>query len=295
MKTKFNFMLVAFIITIANGFSQDKKPFVIKPNDDKGDIVMTWRANTPEQEMKDDIKALANHGVTITYDAVKRNSKGEITAIKVTYADRKGNKGSLDMDNQKPITTIKFFKQGENIGFGEPVNDDFLSSANGFNGFLNGQNPMQLFNFSKGDADENTKSYSYSFSDDNSSAKSRTFIQKDGKKPLVIEDGEVVEGGDDYTKEELEEVQKNNKVERSAEDAFPNFNFNDQGNMAEQMKKMQEQLNQLMQKQQDNNPTEDSNKSLRESKEELEKAKEELKKAKQELEKTKTILKTQKA
>jgi len=295
MKTKFNFMLVAFIITIANGFSQDKKPFVIKPNDDKGDIVMTWRANTPEQEMKDDIKALANHGVTITYDAVKRNSKGEITTIKVTYADRKGNKGSLDMDNQKPITTIKFFKQGENIGFGEPVNDDFLSSANGFNGFLNGQNPMQLFNFSQGDADENTKSYSYSFSDDNSSAKSRTFIQQDGKKPLVIEDGEVVEGGDDYTKEELEEVQKNNKVERSAEDAFPNFNFNDQGNMAEQMKKMQEQLNQLMQKQQDNNPPEDSYKSLQESKEELEKAKEELKKAKQELEKTKTILKTQKA
>ena len=295
MKTKFNFMLVAFIITIANGFSQDKKPFVIKPNDDKGDIVMTWRANTPEQEMKDDIKALANHGVTITYDAVKRNSKGEITTIKVTYADRKGNKGSLDMDNQKPITTIKFFKQGENIGFGEPANDDFLSSANGFNGFLNGQNPMQLFNFSQGDADENTKSYSYSFSDDNSSAKSRTFIQKDGKKPLVIEDGEVVEGGDDYTKEELEEVQKNNKVERSAEDAFPNFNFNDQGNMAEQMKKMQEQLNQLMQKQQDNNPPEESYKSLQESKEELEKAKEELKKAKQELEKTKTILKTQKA
>jgi hypothetical protein len=295
MKTKFNFMLVAFIITIANGFSQDKKPFVIKPNDDKGDIVMTWRANTPEQEMKDDIKALANHGVTITYDALKRNSKGEITAIKVTYADRKVNKGSLDMDNQKPITTIKFFKQGENIGFGEPVNDDFLSSANGFNGFLNGQNPMQLFNFSQGDADENTKSYRYSFSDDNSSAKSRTFIQKDGKKPLVIEDGEVVEGGDDYTKEELEEVQKNNKVERSAEDAFPNFNFNDQGNMAEQMKKMQEQLNQLMQKQQDNNQPEDSYKSLQESKEELEKAKEELKKAKQELEKTKTILKTQKA
>jgi len=295
MKTKFNLMLVAFIITIANGFSQDKKPFVIKPNDDKGDIVMTWRANTPEQEMKDDIKALADNGVTITFDAVKRNSKGEITAIKVTYADRKGNKGSLDMDNQKAIATIKFFKQGEHIGFGEPAKDDFLSSANGFNGFSNGQNPMQLFNFSQGDADENAKSYSYSFSDDNFSAKSRTIIQKDGKKPLVIEDGEVVEGGDDYTKEELEEVQKNNKVERSAEDAFPNFNFNDQGNMAGQMKKMQEQLNQLMQKQQDNNQPEESNKSLQESKEKLEKAKEELKKAKQELEKTKTILKTQKA
>ena len=294
MKTKFNLVLVALIITIANGFSQDKKPFIIKQNDDKGDIVMTWNANTPEQEMKDDIKALGEHGVTIAYENVKRNNKGQITAIKVTYTDRKGNKGALEMDNQKPINTIKFFKQGENVGFGEPKNNDFLSSANGFSGFSNGQNPMQLFDFSPGSNDENSKSYSYSFSDDNSSAKSRMFIQKDGKNPLIIEDGEIVQGGDDYTKEELDEIQKNNSVEPSDGDAFPRFNFNDQGNLAEQMKKMQEQLNQLMQKQQGNSQPEENEKLLQESKEELEKAKEELKKAKEELQKTKSTLKTQK-
>jgi len=294
MKTKFNLVLVVFIIAIANGFSQDKKPFIIKQNDDKGDIVMTWNANTPEQEMKDDIKALEEHGVTIAYENVKRNSKDQITAIKVTYTDRKGNKGALEMDNQKPINTIKFFKQGENVGFGEPKSNDFLSSANGFSGFSNGQNPMQLFNFSPGGTDENAKSYSFSFSDDNSSTKSRIFIQKDGKNPLVIEEGKVVQGGDDYTKEELDEIQKNNSVEPS-DDAFLNFNFNDQSNLAEQMKKMQEQLNQLMQKQQDNNQPEENKKLLQESKEELEKAKEELKKAKEELQKTKSTLKTQKA
>ena len=294
MKTKFNLVLVVFIIAIANGFSQDKKPFIIKQNDDKGDIVMTWNANTPEQEMKDDIKALGEHGVTIAYENVKRNSKDQITAIKVTYTDRKGNKGALEMDNQKPINTIKFFKQGENVGFGEPTSNDFLSSANGFSGFSNGQNPMQLFNFSPGGSDENAKSYSFSFSDDNSSTKSRIFIQKDGKNPLVIEDGKVVQGGDDYTKEELEEIQKNKSVEPS-DDAFLNFNFNDQSNLAEQMKKMQEQLNQLMQKQQDNSQPEENKKLLQESKEELEKAKEELKKAKEELQKTKSTLKTQKA
>ena len=294
MKTKFNLVLVALIITIANGFSQDKKPFIIKQNDDKGDIVMTWNANTPEQEMKDDIKALGEYGVTIDYENVKRNSKGQITAIKVTYTDRKGNKGALEMDNQKPINTIKFFKQGENVGFGEPKSNDFLSSANGFSGFSNGQNPMQLFDFSPGSNNENSKSYSYSFSDDNSSAKSRMFIQKDGKNPLIIEDGEIVQGGDDYTKEELDEIQKNNSVEPSDDDAFPRFNFNDQGNLAEQMKKMQEQLNQLMQKQQGNSQPEENEKLLQESKEELQKAKEELKKAKEELQKTKSTLKTQK-
>jgi hypothetical protein len=294
MRTKFNLVLVAFIIAITNGFSQDKKPFIIKQNDDKGDIVMTWNANTPEQEMKDDIKALGEHGVTIAYENVKRNSKDQITAIKVTYTDRKGNKGALEMDNQKPINTIKFFKQGENVGFGEPKSNDFLSSANGFSGFSNGQNPMQLFNFSPGGTDENAKSYSFSFSDDNSSTKSRIFIQKDGKNPLVIEEGKVVQGGDDYTKEELDEIQKNNSVEPS-DDAFLNFNFNDQSNLAEQMKKMQEQLNQLMQKQQDNSQPEANEKLLQESKEELEKAKEELKKAKEELQKTKSTMKTQKA
>jgi hypothetical protein len=255
---------------------------------------MTWNANTPEQEMKDDIKALGEHGVSIAYENVKRNSKDQITAIKVTYTDRKGNKGALEMDNQKPINTIKFFKQGENVGFGEPKSNDFLSSANGFSGFSNGQSPMQLFNFSPGGTDENAKSYSFSFSDDNSSTKSRIFIQKDGKNPLVIEDGKVVQGGDDYTKEELEEIQKNKSVEPS-DDAFLNFNFNDESNLAEQMKKMQEQLNQLMQKQQDNSQPKENEKLLQESKEELEKAKEELKKAKEELQKTKSTLKTQKA
>ncbi|MGL2963427.1 hypothetical protein ACSVH2_06365 [Flavobacterium sp. RSB2_4_14] len=294
MKTKLNLVLVAFIIAIGNGFSQEKKPFILKQNDNKGDIVMTWNSTTPEQEMKDDIKALADHGVTITYDNVRRNSKGEITAIKVTYADRKGNKGTMEMDNQKPINTIKFFKQGEDVGFGEPKNNDFFASANGFGGFPNGQNPMQFFNFGQGRDDENSKSYSFNFSDDNAAAKSRMFIQKDGKNPLIIEDGEVIQGGDDYTKEEIEELKKNNKIERTTDD-FPNFNFNNQGNLAEKMKKMQEQLNQLMQKQQGNNQPEESDKSLQESKEELEKAKEELKKAKQELEKTKSTFKTQKA
>jgi hypothetical protein len=80
-----------------------------------------------------------------------------------------------------------------------------------------------------------------------------------------------------------------------SDDAFLNFNFNDQSNLAEQMKKMQEQLNQLMQKQQDNSQPEENRKLLQESKEELEKAKEELKKAKEELQKTKSTLKTQKA
>ena len=49
----------------------------------KDDIVMTWKKNTPEQEMKDDCKALVEKGITIKYSDVKRNSKDEITGIRV--------------------------------------------------------------------------------------------------------------------------------------------------------------------------------------------------------------------
>ena len=118
-------------------------------------------------------------------------------------------------------------------------------------------------------------------------------IQKDGKKPLVLEDGEVVQGGEDYTKEEIEDIKKNNQVAPSNGDAFPNFN--NSGSLAEQMKKMQEQLDGLLQKQNGKIESDDSKKSLDDSKEELEKAKDELKKAKEELEKAKLSLKTQKA
>lgn len=295
MKTKFNLVLAFFCIATITAFSQNKKPFVLKQNKDKGDIVMTWNKNTPEQEMKDDIKALAEHDVTISYADVKRNSKGEITAIKVSYSDAKGNKGNLEMNNQKPINTIKFFKQGDEVGFGEPANRDFFSGANGFSGIQNGQNPLDFFNFNQDGSEGNSKSYSYSFSDTNPSAKTRVFIQKDGKKPLVLEDGEVVQGGEDYTKEEIEEIKKNNQVAPSNGDAFPKFNFNNSGSLADQMKKMQEQIDALLQKQNGKSESDDSKKSLDDSKEELEKAKDELKKAKEELEKAKLTLKTQKA
>ena len=86
----------------------------------KNDVVMNWNKSTPEQEMKDDCKALLEKGITIKYSNVKRNSKQEITGLKVEYSDRKGNKGTMELNNQSPISPITFFKEGEQIGFGNP-------------------------------------------------------------------------------------------------------------------------------------------------------------------------------
>ena len=308
MKNKWKKVLCFLFVGIAISVAQNKNSFNWNNDSHKDDVVMTWNKTTPESEMKDDINALSNKGITIKYNDVKRNSKGEIIAIKVEYADRKGNKGSLEYDNQKPISTIKFFKSGDEIGFGEPNSNDMLANSYGFNNFNKGQNFGNPFNFNNDDNGlGNSKSYSFNFNDDGSSSKSRIIIQKDGKKPLVIEDGEVVQGGEDYSKEEIEEIKKNNKVESYGGIKNSPFGFNSQGNnfnnIQEEMKKMQEQLNQLMPKNNFSEPKIDTPKSdLDETKEEMQKAKEEMLKAKKEmeeakkeLEKAKSSLKMQKA
>lgn len=278
--------------------AQGKKPSAIanqKPNDN---VFMTWNKNTPETEMNDDIKALKEHGIAITYSDVKRNSKGEITGIKVAYADNNGSNGSMSLDNQKPINTIKFYKQDDEVGFGEPSGSDVMAG----NSFANGFNPndmMKGFQFNGTEDGLPDQQYHFEFPNDNSfgQSSSKVIIKKDGKKPLVLQDGNVVEGGDDYTKEELEEIKKNNKVEsfRSNDNEFGNMT------MEEQMKKMQEQIAQMMSQQffsktnKGKSNSESTTEEMKKATEEMKRAKEEMENSKKELQNVKSSLKTQKA
>jgi len=304
MKTKFKFLLVSLVLVAWNGFSQEKKSNAAGSTEN-GDIYMTWNKNTPESEMNDDIKALAQHGVTITYSDVKRNKEGEITAIKVSYSDKNGNTGSLAMDNQKPINIIKIYKQGDEIGFGEPADSNFMGSDMAGNFFGSDKDMMKGFQFNGNGLPG--QSFNFKFPNGNSfgQSSSKIIIKKDGKKPLVIENGNVVEGGDDYTKEEIEEIKKNNQPEIMEDKDFQGLGFNGYGNLQDQMKKMQEQLDQLME-QQSFAKTDKPGKGkpqLRSPKEEMDQAKEEMEKAKKELENAKkeyekaksSSLKTQKA
>jgi len=297
MKSKLFYLLLLIPLIHLPLVAQGKKSLVLGDKNPSDNIYMTWNKNTPETEMNDDIKALSEHGVTISYADIKRNDKGEITAIKVTYNDVSGSKGTLEFDNQKPINTIRFFKQDDEVGFGEPDGSQsgFLSS-----GF--------------GDPNKMDKAYSFNFNGDDLSSKGQGFgqskmiIQKDGKKPLVLEDGKVVEGGDDYTAEELEEIKKNNKMEFYHGNEDMDFNFNQNGNgfgdLNEQMKKMQEQIDQMMSKNgmtpaaKSKNGSDDLDRTkeeMQKAKEEMLDAKKEMEKAKKELQKAKSTLKTQKA
>lgn len=307
MKTKVrNFafmipMLIAALLFQMNGFAQDKKSFTWNDNQASSDnIVMTWNKNTPESEMKDDIKALAEKGITIKYSGVKRNSKDEIIALKVEYSDRKGNKGSMELNNQNPINTIKFFRINDEIGFGEPSNGNGFS-VSPFNGFAGGDSFMKQFNF---EGMPDMQSFNFSFPDGKGmgQSKSKIMIQKDGRKPLVIEDGEVIEGADDYTPEEIEEIKKSHKVESFGGDGRSyNFNFSsdDEKNIEKQFEKMREQMGKMngssKEESDDVKEMEKTKEEMIKAKEEMIKAKEEMEKAKTELEKAKSSLKVRKA
>ncbi len=292
-----NSFLIALLLPVFS-FAQSDKFALTDTNLHKDDIVMTWKKNTPEQEMKDDCKALAEKGITIKYSDIKRNSKEEITGIRVEYSDRKGNKGNLEYDNQKPIGTITFYKNGEEVGFGEPNNSKNLTSNDFMNGFSDPQELLKQFQL--GNDNENSQSFSFSFPKDGESfgqSKSRIQIQKDGKKPLVIEDGKVIEGGDDYSPEELDKIKSENKVEQfgfSNDDGKSNeFDFRNQ----EGLENFKKQMGKLKSNSIDNSKSEmDATKEdMLKAKEELIKAKEELEKARKELEKSKVKVKTQKA
>ena len=303
MKTQFrNFAfvlpaLVAFLFNQNVALAQ-QNPFTWNNQANSDDIVMTWNKNTPESEMKDDIKALGEKGITIKYSGLKRNSKEEITAIKVEYSDRKGNKGKLELDNANPIATIKFFKQGDTVGFGEPSNgNDFFAGNPMMNGFAGADELMKQFKFNGNDG--NSQSFSFSFPNDQegmSKSKSRIQIQKDGRKPLVIEDGEVIEGADDYSTEEIEEIKKNHKFEFS--DGFGNnlgekqFDFRNAEGLENFKKQMEEMKSSFGGSSKDLDNTKEE---MLKAKEEMIKAKEELEKARKELEKSKTATKTKKA
>jgi hypothetical protein len=227
-------------------------------------IVMTWNATTPEQEMKDDINALADHGVSITYSNVKRNDKKEITAITVSYEATTGEKGSLSYNQQKPIPTIKIYKLGDTVGFGEP--NDSQSNYN-FANLLEGLEVDDIPGLRIEFNSENTDEYK-----NKKGSKVVTIVERSDREKLVIENGEIVEGGADYSIAELDEIKKDHKESLSGDSGFKQFNYKGNQDFSEQLNQIQKQLDELKESQEKANEN-----STEQSKDKTEKSKSSLK------------------
>ena len=82
-------------------------------------IVVTTDKNATDEEMKTDSEELKKQGIEYTFSNVKRNSKGEITSIKIKFDDYNGHKGVSNINGDEPIKPIYFNADKENgqIGF----------------------------------------------------------------------------------------------------------------------------------------------------------------------------------
>ncbi|MBY0486631.1 MAG: M56 family metallopeptidase [Flavobacteriaceae bacterium] len=67
--------------------------------------------NSTDAEMKNDAEILEKQsGIVVKFSKIKRNSNGEITAIKIDYKDKNGNKGTSVVNGDEPIDEITIFK-----------------------------------------------------------------------------------------------------------------------------------------------------------------------------------------
>mgnify|MGYP000564862291 CR=1 FL=1 len=291
MNTRKHYFTLALAFSLIIGGSvavlaqNQKKKEIIEINNENDDVVMTWNKTTPESEMNDDVKALKKYGVTINYSDVKRNANKEITGLKVSYEDEKGNKGELKLNQQSPISTINFYKSGNEIGFGTPSNSNPMNSFS-FSGVPNGS-AVKIFGFHDEDGNPSTENFRFNFSDKKeapkSMRKSKIIIKKPNKKDLIIEDGEIIAGEDDYSEEEIEKIKKESKittedVEKNETNPLGEFDLRNEKGIQEFKKKIKKIIG-------SDDLDSDEKSELAKAKEEMIKAKEELEKARIALEK----------
>ncbi|WP_445452118.1 M56 family metallopeptidase [Flavobacterium sp. 25HG05S-40] len=93
------------------------------PSVNESDVAYIFDKISSDNEIKSNVKDLKDsHNIDLTVSKLKRNSNGEIIAVKMTFNDNKGNVGKVEQDRTIPIRPI-FFKvsktpDGKNsIGF----------------------------------------------------------------------------------------------------------------------------------------------------------------------------------
>jgi len=115
--------LVAFVILFqVKLIAQEKE--TLRPNGSTNSSAtqnvteMVWTKDSSDEELKRDIEFMKKEGIEVTFSKLKRNNKGEITAIKVEFKDKKGKTGINYVMSDEPIKPIYLRKSNGHIGFG---------------------------------------------------------------------------------------------------------------------------------------------------------------------------------
>ncbi|HLP64852.1 M56 family metallopeptidase [Flavobacterium sp.] len=201
--------LIAFVFLFQIKTVAQEREIVKVSQNSKSGIYITTDKNTTDAEMKKDAAfAKEKYGVTLKFSKVKRNANGEITGIKVTYKDKDGNTGTTQFDGNEPIKPIYFYKTPTKIGFGKS-NSVIVYSGNGSDDVI----AEKELNFKMKDSMDFDIDIDVDIDEDEiqkivDETTSKIVIQKDGKKPLIMIDGKVIELGEGFSDGEIDELKK---------------------------------------------------------------------------------------
>jgi hypothetical protein len=128
-------LLVAFVICFqVKVIAQEKKEAPTRKNYAHAELTaISIDKNSTDVEMKKDAEMLLqSNGVVLKFSKIKRNSNGEITAIKIDYKDKDGTKGNSYTNGDKPIETITIYKTKNSIGISSDKDryDVYLAKTN---------------------------------------------------------------------------------------------------------------------------------------------------------------------
>ena len=126
--------LVAFVIFFqVKVIAQEKEQAYVEKNQAYAELTaFSIDKNSTDQEMKNDAEILKNQsGIDVKFSKIKRNSNGEIIAIKIDYKDKNGNKGASYVNSDKPIETITIFKNNNSVGIKMTSETELILSKNG--------------------------------------------------------------------------------------------------------------------------------------------------------------------
>ena len=121
------------------------------------DIILVIDKNTTDAKLKQEAQLLKDlHGINLKVSKVKRNANQEITGIKVQFDDKNGNKGTNQVDSDRPISPITFIKSTDSKG----------KSSIGF--YTGKANPKGKINkrIVLNSSDDEESNFAFSFSDD---------------------------------------------------------------------------------------------------------------------------------
>ncbi len=206
--------LIAFVFLFQIKTIAQEREIVRVSTNSKSGIYITTDKNTTDAEMKKDAAfAKEKYGVTLKFSKVKRNANGEITGIKVTYKDKDGNTGTTQFNGNEPIKPIYFYKTPTKIGFGKS-NSVMVYSGHDTDEMI----AEKDYNFKWIDSLNSDIDIDIDIDEDEiqkivDETTSKIVIQKDGKKPLIMIDGKIIENGEGFTELELDELKKGNAYE----------------------------------------------------------------------------------